>query len=200
MPSAIEVFNREVQFNYAAFIDMICSQKECVIKNYYIGSVSERSYPNANKSYLRNLRNNEQILDQHLSAHGLTVVKQPMVYDAGGFKQKGVDAHLTCDMLDDARDNKYDEAVLISSDRDFIPLIQRVREHGKKTIVIGFDVKQPFRLMEVADYNIILNDHLLSSYVSLPESQVKTIFKSANNPASSKEVQGVSAPCAAAGI
>ena len=45
---------------------------------------------------------------------------------------KGDDIHLALDMLRDACKNKYDKAILISGDGDFVPLIQYVKEENKE--------------------------------------------------------------------
>lgn len=48
------------------------------------------------------------------------------------FTIKGDDIHLAIDMLRDAYENKYDVAILISGDGDFAPLIEYVRQKGKR--------------------------------------------------------------------
>jgi uncharacterized LabA/DUF88 family protein len=46
-------------------------------------------------------------------------------------KAKGVDIALTKDMLTNAFFNKYDVAVLIAGDGDYIPLVEEVKRFGK---------------------------------------------------------------------
>lgn len=52
--------------------------------------------------------------------------------------EKGVDAAITTDMMQQAWDNAFDVAVLISSDRDFIPMVQFLQSRGKKVVHASF--------------------------------------------------------------
>jgi len=52
---------------------------------------------------------------------------------------KGDDINLALDMLNDAWENKYDKAILISGDKDFTPLIRYVKNKNKQVKIISFD-------------------------------------------------------------
>jgi uncharacterized LabA/DUF88 family protein len=52
--------------------------------------------------------------------------------------EKGVDAAIVTDMLSLAWQNAYDVAVLVSSDADFVPAVERVQERGLKVINAGW--------------------------------------------------------------
>jgi uncharacterized LabA/DUF88 family protein len=52
--------------------------------------------------------------------------------------EKGVDSAIATDMLQQAWDNTYDSAVLMTSDRDFIPMVQFLQTRGKKIIHASF--------------------------------------------------------------
>ncbi len=51
---------------------------------------------------------------------------------------KGDDINLALDMLADAYENKYDTAILISSDGDFVSLVRKVKLKGKKVELCYF--------------------------------------------------------------
>jgi len=55
-----------------------------------------------------------------------------------GHKEKGVDSTLVTLMLQKAWQDNYDIAVLVSSDRDFIPTVKFLQNHNKKCIQAGF--------------------------------------------------------------
>lgn len=55
-----------------------------------------------------------------------------------GYKEKGVDSTLVTLMLKKAWLNNYDVALLVSSDRDFIPAISFLQDHNKKCVQAGF--------------------------------------------------------------
>ena len=52
---------------------------------------------------------------------------------------KGDDVYLTIDMISDAYENKYDKAVLISSDGDFTPLVDKIRRLKKEVDICYFE-------------------------------------------------------------
>lgn len=55
-----------------------------------------------------------------------------------GYKEKGVDSTLVTLMLKKAWLNNYDVALLVSSDRDFIPAISFLQDHNKKCVQASF--------------------------------------------------------------
>lgn len=54
-----------------------------------------------------------------------------------GTMEKGVDTKLAVDMISMAWDGFYDTAVLVSSDRDFIPAVEMLGRRGKKIFQAG---------------------------------------------------------------
>lgn len=55
--------------------------------------------------------------------------------------EKGVDAAIVTDMLSLAWQETYDVAVLVSSDADFVPAVERVQERGLKVINAGWTAR-----------------------------------------------------------
>ncbi len=53
--------------------------------------------------------------------------------------QKGVDVELAIDVLDFAHEDRYDVAVLITGDSDFVPLVRRITSLNKHTLIGRFD-------------------------------------------------------------
>lgn len=51
-----------------------------------------------------------------------------------GTEEKGVDTRIATDMIKLAWVNDYDVAVLLSSDRDFVPVVEFLSTRGIKTI------------------------------------------------------------------
>lgn len=51
--------------------------------------------------------------------------------------EKGVDTYIATDMVVQAAKNEYDVAILIASDGDYVPVVNAVRELGKK-VELGF--------------------------------------------------------------
>ncbi len=55
--------------------------------------------------------------------------------------EKGVDAAIVTDMLSLAWQEAYDVAVLVTSDADFVPAVERIQERGLKVINAGWSGK-----------------------------------------------------------
>ncbi len=56
-------------------------------------------------------------------------------------REKGIDVKLATDLIVGAVDNKYDVAIIVSSDADLVPAIDWVRNRtGKKVEYIGFSI------------------------------------------------------------
>lgn len=54
--------------------------------------------------------------------------------------QKGVDVEFAIDVLDFAHENRYDVAVLVTGDTDFVPLVRRITSLNKQTLVAYFSI------------------------------------------------------------
>ena|SRR3972149_3438473 len=66
------------------------------------------------------------------------------------FTQKGVDTLMTMDLLKIAQKKEINEVILITSDTDFVPIINEVRKNHGLNIVLGYFTdrkrKSPFSL------------------------------------------------------
>ncbi len=67
------------------------------------------------------------------------------------YEVKKDDIYLAVDMVKLAYNNAYDTAILVSSDGDFVPAIQAVKEIGKNVENIGFENKFSYHLQQQSD-------------------------------------------------
>jgi uncharacterized LabA/DUF88 family protein len=58
-----------------------------------------------------------------------------------GTEEKGVDTRIVTDMISLAWANAYDVAVIVSSDRDFVPVAEFLQTKGIKVIHASFPPK-----------------------------------------------------------
>jgi uncharacterized LabA/DUF88 family protein len=56
--------------------------------------------------------------------------------------QKGVDVQLALDVLDFAHEDRFDVAVLITGDGDFVPLVRKITSIGKQALIAYFQIEQ----------------------------------------------------------
>lgn len=57
-------------------------------------------------------------------------------------QQKGVDVQLALDVLDFAHEDRFDVAVLITGDGDFVPLVRRITSLGKQALLAHFEIPE----------------------------------------------------------
>ncbi|MEK7211075.1 MAG: NYN domain-containing protein [Patescibacteria group bacterium] len=125
-----------VKFNYRKFSEWLARDRALIYCGYYIGVV--RTEPNNEKGQA--LRKEQQRLFAHLlSLDQKFIVKRGyLMKNDGVYHEKGVDVQLAVDILVGAYEDKYDIAIIISSDTDLIPAIRKIKQLGKQVEYIGF--------------------------------------------------------------
>lgn len=68
-----------------------------------------------------------------------------------GFLLKGVDVRIAIDLIEGAYENRYDTAIVISSDGDLSPALEMVVRKRKKIEVVGFEHKPSYALIQKAN-------------------------------------------------
>ena len=75
-------------------------------------------------------------LYKYLQESGFTLVFKEVVYDGDGKPKGNCDADLVLQAARDAYENKFEKAIIISSDGDYASLVKFLKERGKlKTIL-----------------------------------------------------------------
>ncbi|MFH1152073.1 MAG: NYN domain-containing protein [Nanoarchaeota archaeon] len=77
------------------------------------------------------------------------------------YQVKEDDIRLAVDMVEGAADDVYDTAILISTDGDFVPVIQAVNKKGKGVENVGFEKQFSYHLKQECDKFIRLNKEFL---------------------------------------
>jgi len=94
-----------------------------------------------------------------LSDIGFRVVnRESIVKRDNGYEQKEVDVSLACEMLEHALLNHFDIAIVVSGDRDFVPVMQKVQAAGKRVEVAAFENVYSDECKRTADVYYTLND------------------------------------------
>lgn len=81
------------------------------------------------------------------------------------FAVKGDDIHLATDMISLAYENKYDVAILVSGDGDFVPAIRKVQKLGKKVENAYFSISRSNYLKNVCNDSIIISENTIRDIV-----------------------------------
>jgi len=111
---------------------------------YYDGIAEEEPKRTEHKKYFDSLKRKFFFLTVRLGE----AVKLP----DGTFRQKGVDIQMAVDALTMAYRNYYDTGLFLLADRDFIPLIEAVKNAGKKTYLFNYVGKTPLELTLTFDF------------------------------------------------
>lgn len=75
------------------------------------------------------------------SCHGVVSACPLCSADMRGTEEKGVDTRIVTDMISLAWEGAYDAAVLVSADRDFVPVAEYLQSKGVKVIHAAFPPK-----------------------------------------------------------
>lgn len=140
------------KFDYKGLAKWLARDRKVVYSGYYVGVV--RAKPNNKKG--QSLRREQQKLFSHLNSQSFTIKQGYLMKSGGVYHEKGVDVHLAVDLLVGAYEKQYDTAILISSDTDLIPAIEKVKTLKRNIEYIGFAHKPSFALQRYATLSRLL--------------------------------------------
>jgi uncharacterized LabA/DUF88 family protein len=132
-----------MNFDFEKFVLSLVEGKK-LIRTYYYSAPLDRNkdeeiYAKQQRFFekLKKLPNFELVLCrmQKSKANGKT-----------GYSVKEDDIHIAVDMVKFAYNDAFDTAILISTDGDFVPAIEAVKEKGKRVENIGFERKFSWHL------------------------------------------------------
>lgn len=72
-------------------------------------------------------------------------------------KESDVDVYMAVNAMESVFNDKIDTVVIVTRDTDFLPVIQKAKEHGKKTVVVGMEPGFSTALKNAADEVITLD-------------------------------------------
>lgn len=130
-------------------------EKECAVVSLFLYTATDAARPEQGK-FVSMLKNT-----------GFTVRTKPVKkirISHGVYQWRGdFDVELTMDMLDTIA--SYDTAVLMSGDSDFAPVVDRVKAHGKRVVVMSVKGHVSKELLDRAKY---INLKRLREEIELP--------------------------------
>lgn len=150
-----------LSFDYKQFGKFLCRKNAPVLQKYYIGAVREER----NNLKSRKLMINQQKLVGRLKNQNWEIGFGHMLKTDGAYHEKGVDVLMAIDLLIGAYENLYDTAILVSSDTDLIPAIQKVRLMKKQVEYVGFSPKPSYGLIANTDVRRLLTKDDLDQFV-----------------------------------
>ncbi len=149
-----------LNLDYEKFTEFLIGERKLklVLRKYYIAPIREE--PNNPKS--REMMKNQRILLGKLQKQGWEIGLGHLL-KTDNYHEKGVDVLIAVDLLVGAYENIYDTAILVTSDTDLIPAIEKVRSMKKKIEYIGFSHKPSYALITHSDIRrLLIKEDLLS--------------------------------------
>lgn len=155
---------KELDFAFDEFVQFLADNRNIIDKGkrFYTGTVSEQSgNPKSKESMAQQLkllarlrsagwetktsklrlREEKVAIDERTKNYQDILGKGIACIEYKRFREKGIDVKIAVDLIVGAVDNKYDTAILVSSDTDLIPAIDWVRRrYNKKVEYIGFSI------------------------------------------------------------
>ena len=152
----------DFKFDFEKFVKKITSGKELVQVYYYNAPLKLTKDPELAKQQQRffsRLRNTDKF--------NVVLCKRQRRTNVDGkesFTIKGDDIYLAIDMLRDAYENRYDDAILISGDGDFAPLVVYVRQKGKRVENYHFVGNISLDLIKECNTNSIIDKKIVNRF------------------------------------
>ncbi len=150
-----------MDFNFEKFVQKLSEGRKLVRTYYYSApldkSKDEETYAKQQKFFekLKKLPDFELVLCRMQKG----IVDGQRIYQV-----KEDDIHIAVDMVKLAYNNAYDTAILISTDGDFVPAIEAVKEKGKIVENVGFKPKFSWHLKQKSDRFIQFDKGKLSEF------------------------------------
>ena len=150
-----------LKFDYAGFCKLLARENDLVAMRYYVGVIKAKG--NNSKSQI--LRINQRKLFNYLKPN-FKIKKGYLMQNDGQYHEKGVDVQLAVDLLIGAYENFYDRAIVVSSDTDLIPAMQKVKKLGKEIEYIGFSHQPSRALFSYVNFSRLLQIEDLEPFIS----------------------------------
>ena len=169
-----EIFNI-TYFDYQGLAKWLAGDRKIISKRYYVGVVRAGEKDKKGQS----LRRNQVRLFNHLSSkiQNFIIKRGYLMKNDSVYHEKGVDVKIAVDLLVGAYENMYDTAILISSDTDLIPAIQKIKHLGKEVEYIGFSHKPSYGLIKNATETRLLTKNDIKEFENIEkEKKIIKIF------------------------
>jgi len=151
---------RPNELNFEKFVNYLVGNRKLVRVHYYNAPLDRKKDEN---SYIKQQKFFEKIRRIPNFNFVLCRMQKRKVDGKIIYEVKEDDIHLAVDMVKLAYNEEFDTAILISSDGDFVPAIQAVKERGKNVENVGFENKFSYHLKQESDKFVMLKKDIIRS-------------------------------------
>ncbi len=157
-----------IHYRYRDFIASYLNPDETISYiGYYIGVVRDTKRTKDHEK-ARELVQNQQKLFEQFRHQRIEVVKGYLLERDGVFYEKGVDVRLAVDIVTMAVDKKYDTALVISSDTDMIPAMQKAQSYKREIVHVGFEHQPSLALIRYASRSRLITRKEAEQFTAKP--------------------------------
>ena len=146
-----------MEIDLEKFRNKLVGERRLVRTYYYNATLDQKREPEAYK-------NQQRFFDALRHIPYMEVRLGRLVYPPGAGSpphEKGVDIKIATDMIVDATRELYDVAMLVSGDTDFADALQAIKNMGRHVEVVLFNASGSWRIREVADRIIPVDEQFL---------------------------------------
>ena len=144
------------------FAKFIARNRKIVKKCYFIGKVRQDGTPKSERLF-----DGQQKLLGRLKNAGYTYKLGYLLKIDGKYHEKGVDVQIAVDMLEAAYEDLCDRIILISSDTDLGPAIQKAKAKGKIVEYVGFSHKPSVAMVSFCSESTLLKKEDLEEMIDI---------------------------------
>ncbi|MBS3094851.1 NYN domain-containing protein [Candidatus Pacearchaeota archaeon] len=159
---SINKFYSDFHFDFKKYIINLTKGRKLIDVYYFIAPLKQEITPELYKK--------QQKLLTRLRQKGIKTIlckrtKRDNSDGTQSHKIKEDDIRLALQMQKDAYENKFDIAILVSGDGDFVPLPEYLSEKSKKMEVAYFEGQTAFTLLRVCNFRVFLiNKKILNKF------------------------------------
>ena len=124
-------------FNFLKFADFLAKSEKVVGIFYYNAQLDREQNPKKYESQKQFFENLRKIPNFHLILCKL-LKRNITGTDKFYYIIKEDDIHMAVDMVENAGNNKFDIAIIVSGDGDFVPAVEAVKRKGKEVENVYF--------------------------------------------------------------
>ena len=155
-----------IDFNFEKFCEYLSNKRTIVNVFYYNASLDKTKDFEKYKSQQRFFEKLKKVPNLRLI---LCKLLKRKIKDTNEYYYilKEDDIHMAVDMIEGVCDNKFDTAILVSGDGDFVPAVNSVKKRGKQVENVYFKNSSSRNLKELCDKSVELTKERLDNFFEL---------------------------------
>ena len=163
--------NRSLKnFNFEKFAQFLAGKDKVVAIYYYNALLDKKNDPKKYESQKEFFEKLKQIPNFHLVLCKL-LKRNITGTDKFYYIIKEDDINMAVDMVENACDNNFDIAILVSGDGDFVPAVRSVKKKGKIVQNIYFKNSSSRNLKNFCDESLELTKEILNDLFEISQSK-----------------------------